>query len=129
PHISTPAAAFAQLAPGAGPRHLAFHPAQDAFYVVNELDNTVTTFKNDGSNFTAIQALSTLPEGYSEPTWTAEILISSSGKFVYATNRGHHSIAVYRVNDDRSLALLEIVPSGQFPQHLAFSPCGKWLLS
>lgn len=120
---------FAQLAPGAGPRHIAFHPSGDSFYVVNELDNTVTVFKNSDGNLTAIQAISTLPEGYNEPTWTAEILLSASGDFLYATNRGHHSIAVYRVNEDRTLTSLGIVPTGKFPQHIAFSPCGKWLLS
>jgi 6-phosphogluconolactonase len=127
--LSSQASAFARLAPGAGPRHIAFHPSQDSFFVVNELDNTVTTFKNADGNFTAIQVISTLPPGYNEPTWTAEILLSASGRFLYATNRGHHSIAVYRVNDDRSLTSLGFVPTGKFPQHIAFSPCGNWLLS
>jgi 6-phosphogluconolactonase len=127
--LSAEASTFAQLAPGAGPRHIAFHPSGDSFFVVNELDNTVTAFKNVDGNFTAIQAISTLPTGYNEPTWTAEILLSASGRFLYATNRGHHSIAIYRVNNDRSLTSLGFVLTGQFPQHIAFSPCGKWLLS
>lgn len=119
----------AELAPGAGPRHIAFHPSGDSFFSVNELDNTVTVFRKENGKFTAIQAVPTLPEGVSEPTWTAEILISSNGQFVYATNRGHQSIAVYQVNDDRSLTSLGFTATGRFPQHIAFSPCEKWLLS
>lgn len=130
--ISPSTSALAQLAPGAGPRHIAFHPSGDSFFSVNELDNTVTVFhKEEDGAFSAVQSLSTLPEEFSdsEPTWTAEILISSNGQFLYATNRGHQSIAVYQIGDDRTLTKLGLTATGRFPQHIAFSPCEKWLLS
>ena len=125
--IDENAATFGQLAPGAGPRHIAFHPC-GAMFVVNELDNTVTAFHKDGEKYESVQAISTLPEGYSDGTWTAEIVLSQDAKYLYATNRGHDSIAVFEVGDNCQLTLQDIVASGPFPQHLTFSPDGKWLL-
>lgn len=127
--VSVDDATSAQLAPGAGPRHAVVHPSGNFLFVVNELDNTVTTFRKKQDQYEAIQSISTLPEGADESTWTAEILISPNGKFLYATNRGHHSIAVFSVADDGILTLLQIAATGRFPQHITFSPDGKWLLS
>jgi 6-phosphogluconolactonase len=121
--------AFAQTAPGAGPRHAVFHPNGQFLYSVNELDNTVTVFAKQDGAWNALQAISTLPEGTTEGTWTAEIIITADGRFVYATNRGHHSIAAYLVGGDGQLSLIGIVPSGRFPQHITFDPTEKWLLS
>jgi len=121
--------AFAQTAPGAGPRHAVFHPNGEFLYSVNELDNTVTVFARQDGQWNAVQAISTLPEGTTEGTWTAEIIITADGHFIYATNRGHHSIAAYRVGGDGLLSLIAIVPSGRFPQHITFDPTEKWLLS
>jgi len=127
--LSTDDATSAQLAPGAGPRHAVFHPSGNFLFVVNELDNTVTAFRKNHNQYEAIQSISTVPEGFDGSTWTAEILLTPDGKFLYATNRGHHSIAVFGVDDDGALTLLQIAATGRFPQHIAFSPCGKWLLS
>lgn len=120
---------FAETAPGAGPRHAAFHPNGEFFYSVNELDNTVTVFAKQGAAWNAVQVISTLPEGITEGTWTAEIIITADGRFVYATNRGHHSVAVYRVEANGQLERVAIVPTGRFPQHITFDPTEKWLLS
>jgi 6-phosphogluconolactonase len=125
--IDKDAATFAQLAPGAGPRHIVFHPC-GAMFVVNELDNTVTVFHKDSEKYEPVQVISTLPEGYSDGTWTAEILLSQDAKYLYATNRGQDSVAVFEVDDNCQLILQDIVASGPFPQHLTFSPDGKWLL-
>ena len=119
---------FAQTAPGAGPRHAVFHPGGEFLYSVNELDNTVTVFARQDGAWNAVQVISTLPEDFTEGTWTAEIIITADGRFVYATNRGHHSVAAYRVEADGQLALAAIVPTGRFPQHITFDPTEKWLL-
>jgi 6-phosphogluconolactonase len=120
---------FAKLAPGAGPRHLAFHPSNGFFYVVNEIDNTVTAFVAEGDSFQAAQAVSTLPAGFTGQSWTAEISLAPDGRFLYASNRGHNSIAVYAIGEDGHLTLVEIAPTGQWPQHFTFAPDGNWLLA
>lgn len=118
-------------APGAGPRHMDFAPDGRHAYVVNELDNTVTALDYDAKagSFTTLQSISTLPEGVSTGT-TAEIAVHPNGKFVYASNRGHDSIAVFaRDSGSGKLSLVHIAPcGGKIPRHFAISPDGKWLL-
>ena len=91
---------FAAVAPGAGPRHFAFHPSGKFAYVVNELGNTVTAFTYDSTagSLEAIQTIGTLPEDFNKENTTAEICVHPSGKFVYASNRGHDSIACFAVD-------------------------------
>ena len=118
-------------APGAGPRHMDFAPDGRHAYVVNELDNTVTALDYDAKtgSFTTLQSISTLPEGVSGGT-TAEIAVHPNGKFVYASNRGNDSIAVFaRDSESGKLSLVHIAPcGGKIPRHFAISPDGKWLL-
>ncbi|WP_052574133.1 lactonase family protein [Haloferula sp. BvORR071] len=119
-------------APGAGPRHLDFSPDGRHAYIVDELDNTVTACSYDAKagKFTTLQTITTLPEGDQTRSTTAEIAVHPNGKFVYASNRGHDSIAVYaRDAASGKLSSLQIAPcGGKVPRHFAITPDGKWLL-
>lgn len=122
---------FTRTLPGAGPRHLTFHPNGKWMYVINELLNSVTRF--DYSSETGVlieqQTISTLPQGYTEVSHTADLKITPNGKYLYGTNRGHDSIACYRIADNGELSLIEITPSqGKGPQNLAITSDGRWLI-
>ena len=120
-----------KMDPGAGPRHLVFHPNGKWIYVVNELDCTVTLLhKFDNSKYEKSVSVSTLPPGYFEPNTCADIHISSDGKFVYVSNRGHNSIAIFDVNaHDGSLNLVGHQPTrGKGPRNFSLSPDDKFLL-
>lgn len=117
--------------PGAGPRHLRFSRDGRVLYAINELDNTITVYGCEPATgrLTERQTISTLPEGVTTTTFTADLRLTPDGRFLYGTNRGHDSIAVYAVAADGSLALVEIVPSlGKGPQNLAITPDGTLLL-
>ncbi len=120
-------------APGAGPRHIAFHPTRNLVYCVNELDSTVTTFAYDptSGSLTATGNISTLPAGFKDPTTTAEIFVHPNGKFVYASNRGHDSIAVFEVDGStgRLSAKGHTPTGGQQPRNFNIDPTGRWLLA
>ena len=119
--------------PGAGPRHLAFHPNGQWLYVTNELDNTVTYYIYDSAQGSLLekQSLSSLPAGpQSAPeNGLADIHVSASGKRVYASNRGHNSLAVFDIGNDGRLTLVSI-PScgGNWPRSFALAPGGKFAL-
>ncbi|MEQ9408711.1 MAG: lactonase family protein [Fuerstiella sp.] len=122
---------FAELPPGSGPRHLIFHPNGERVYVINELKNTITFFEYGVSNgtLTARQTIPTLPPDFSDRSNTADLKITPDGKFLYGTNRGHDSIAIYRIAEDGRLSLVSIDPSlGKGPQNLLITPDGRWLL-
>ncbi len=130
----TPAASpFVTVREGAGPRHLAFHPSRPLVYVVNELDSTVTTYRLDPSTgaLEGLQVLSSLPETFTGNSRAAGIAIDRTGRTVYASNRGHDSIAVFRV--DPASGLLRFVgadPSqGRTPRAFALSPNGRFLFA
>jgi 6-phosphogluconolactonase len=122
-----------KVAPGSGPRHMAFHPTRPFAYVVNELANTVTVFRRDPESdaLESIETLSTLPRDFEAESSAAEIAIHPSGRWLYVSNRGHDSLAAFRV-DERSgrLTLLRHVSSGgRGPRHFAFSPDGRYVLA
>ena len=91
---------FAALAPGAGPRHFAFHPDGRFAYVINELDGTITGFAYNTTTgaLTPIETVSTLPKGFQGQNLCAEIRVHPAGGFLYGSNRGHDSIAMYRID-------------------------------
>ncbi|MCL2304577.1 MAG: lactonase family protein [Planctomycetaceae bacterium] len=132
--------AFLAMPPGSGPRHLAFDPTNAArFYVVNELDSTVSAVRKDAAgNWAIVQTVSTLPrEILADPekladlnNTTAEIAVHPSGRFVYASNRGHNSIAVFAVDKENDqLTLVQTEPTqGRTPRHFAIVPGGHFLL-
>ena len=93
---------WTQLPPGTGPRHLAFHPHRPFAYVVSELQSTVTVFRygEQQGAFAALQTISTLPDAFAGQNLGAEIQVAPSGRFVYASNRGHDSLAIYAVDGE-----------------------------
>jgi 6-phosphogluconolactonase len=122
---------FAQAPAGAGPRHLTFHPTGKRAYVINELLNSVTVFDYDAGagRLTERQTVPTLPPDFKGTSHCADLKITPDGKFLYGTNRGHDSVAAYRIGADGRLALVAIEPSlGKGPQNLAITPDGAWLL-
>lgn len=122
---------FAQSPPGAGPRHLTFEPKGKHLYAINELLNSVTVFDFDAQTgkLSEKQTISTLPADFPGTSYCADVKITPDGRYLYGTNRGHDSIAAYRIADDGRLSLIAIEPSlGKGPQNLAITPDGKWLL-
>ena len=110
---------------GSGPRHIAFSRDGECAYVCGELNSTVNVIGDEGK---VIQSLSTLPEP-TEGNSTAECILSPDGKFVYVSNRGHNSIAVFKVGADRKLtAAGHITGDIKIPRNFAIDPSGKWML-
>ena len=122
----------ATLSPGAGPRHLAFHPTQPLVYVVGELDSTVTTLRFDASaaRLTPIESRSALPAGWRGKSFAADIHIAPSGNVLYVSNRGHDSIAVFSIAAGSGAITLEqtISTGGEWPRNFSLDPTGRWLL-
>jgi 6-phosphogluconolactonase len=118
---------------GAGPRHLAIHKNGKFVYVLNELGSTVTQFAFDSTkaSLTAVQTLSSLPSGYQGQSDAAHLQLDASGKFLYASNRGHDSIAVFAVdNSDGTLTLVQHMSTqGKTPRAFSLDSTGKWLLA
>lgn len=120
-----------QASPGAGPRHLVFHPRHKIAYLICELNSTIEVLIYDGlGQFEHMQTISTLPDDHTGFNGTAAIRISKDGQFVYGSNRGHDSIAVYKVLGDGSLTLVEIVPTnGKTPRDFTLSPDENHLIA
>jgi 6-phosphogluconolactonase len=122
---------FVRTPPGAGPRHLTYHPNGKHVYVINELANSVTMldYETDSGILIEKQTISTLPKDFAGKSYCADLKITPDGRFLYGTNRGHDSIAAYRLAEDGRLTLLKIEPSlGKGPQNLAITPDGRLLL-
>jgi 6-phosphogluconolactonase len=116
---------------GAGPRHLTFHPNGKRVYVINELLNSVTVFDWDAAagTLTEKQTITTLPDDFKGTSHCADVKVTPDGRYLYGTNRGHDSIAAYRIGEDGRLTLVAIEPSrGKGPQNLAITADGHWLL-
>lgn len=113
--------------PGAGPRHLAFHPSGSFVYVVNELDSTVTAYAWSDGALDEIQTVPMLPDSFHGESIAAEIAVGADGRHVYASNRGHDSIAIYAVDDGRLSLLGHESTRGKTPRHFALSPDGGFL--
>ena len=122
---------FVRTPPGAGPRHLTFHPNGRQVYVINELGNSVTLFDQDAASglLSERQTISTVPAGFAGKSYCADLKITPDGRFLYGTNRGHDSVAAYRIDAEGLLTLIGIEPSlGKGPQNLAIAPGGRLLL-
>lgn len=123
---------FVATAPGAGPRHFKFSPDGEHAYAINELANTIAAYDYDATRgaLTARQVVSTLPADFKGANTTAEVRVHPNGKFVYGSNRGHDSIAVFAVDAATGkISLVEIVASGgKTPRNFALSPDGRWLV-
>lgn len=128
----TPSATpFTVAREGAGPRHLAFHAKLPFAYVVNELDSSVTTYAWSPGTGTLepLQILPTLPSTYTGNSRASEIEIDPSGKFLYASNRGYDSIAVYRIDQQSGLlSMVEVTPTkGKTPRFFTITRDGRFL--
>jgi 6-phosphogluconolactonase len=124
--------AYATVNAGSGPRHIAFARKGRFVYVIGEMKSNITTFAYDARRGTLrkVQTISTLPKGYKGQSDCAEVAMSPSGKFVYGSNRGHDSIAVFAADPKKgTLTPVERVPSGgKTPHHFVFDPTGSYLL-
>lgn len=130
--LAPAAPAHVALKPGSAPRHLAFHPDAKTAYSLNEIDSTIAVLRYDAARGTLepVQTLSTLPAGFTGRNTAAEVIVHPSGKFLYASNRGHHSIAVFAIDADDRLQLLTHVPcGGRTPRGYAVDPSGRWLIT
>jgi 6-phosphogluconolactonase len=119
-----------EMAEGAGPRHLTFHPNNKWIYVLNELNNTVSLVKEKDENYFVESSISTLPADFTAYTKAADIHITKDGKFLYASNRGHESIAMFEVNAENGTLKnigFESV-KGKHPRNFSLSPNEEFLI-
>ena len=125
---------FATVAPGSGPRHLAFHPNGKFVFVNNEMTLTETTFAYDAATgaLTEVDTVSTLPAGEAADAGlsTAETVVHPSGRFVYVSNRGHDTVAVFEC--DAETGKLTLVQNakceGSIPRNIRLDPTGEWMI-
>jgi 6-phosphogluconolactonase len=119
--------------PGSGPRHFALHPNGRWAYVIGEMANTVTAFDWDGDkgSFHELQTVSTLPKDFKGENTTAEVGSTPKGRYLYGSNRGHDSIAVYAIDPAKGmLTQIEDVPTlGKEPRNFALDPTGAYLFA
>ncbi|HWR51325.1 MAG TPA: lactonase family protein [Bryobacteraceae bacterium] len=122
---------FLATKPGAGPRHFAFHPNGKLAFVINELDSTLSSLSWDAAKgvLAEIRTVTTLPKDFSGESYPAEVAVHPSGKFVYGSNRGHDSIAVFGVDAGGALTPVEHVSTqGKWPRNFSVDPTGTWLI-
>jgi 6-phosphogluconolactonase len=123
---------FVSVSPGAGPRHAAFAPTGRFLYVVNELQSSIAVFSYEPAAGTleSLQTISTVPGGFADKNTAAEVQISDSGRFLYVSNRGHDSIAVFAIDRQKgTLANIEFTSTrGKTPRAFAIDPTGSYLL-
>ena len=122
---------FTKVVAGGGPRHLTFHPNGKSVYVIHELKNAISVFDYDteAGKLTERQTISTLPADFQGTSYCADLKVTPDGRFLYGTNRGHHSIAAYRIDAEGQLTLIGIEPSlGEGPQNLAITADSRLLL-
>src|SRR5215831_15644883 len=124
---------FAKLDGGAGPRHFAMHPSGRFAYVVSEMHSTVTAFTADQKTgtFHPLQTVSALPKDFKGQNDDAEIQIHPNGKFLYASNRGHDSIAVFSIDPARGVLtkVADVLTQGKIPRSFEIDPTGTYLLA
>jgi 6-phosphogluconolactonase len=121
------------LPPKSGPRHFAWHPFGRYAYIINETNSTITavSFDPEKGTLKELQTISTLPAGFTDETDCAEIQVHPSGKFLYGSNRGHDSIAIFSIDEKTGkLAALGHEPTqGNIPRNFCIDPSGKYLLA
>jgi 6-phosphogluconolactonase len=123
---------FVELKPGDGPRHFAIHPTGAYAFVINELHSSVTTFARDErkGSLTPVRTLSTLPADFMGANTGAEIDVSTDGRFVYCSNRGHDSIAIFAFNQKNGLiAAGHEKTRGRAPRNFCIDPSGRFMLA
>jgi 6-phosphogluconolactonase len=122
----------AVMRPGAGPRHIAFHPTLPLVFVACELDSTVATLRFDAARgaLSPVDVRSTIPTGWIGTNYPADIHVAPSGRTLYVSNRGHNSLAVFSVAESTGALKLDQVVSteGDWPRNFSLDPTGRWLL-
>ena len=122
----------AVMKPGAGPRHIAFHPKAPLVFVSNELDSTIVSLRFDSERgaLSPLDTRSTLPSGWKGTNYPADIHVAPSGRHVYVSNRGHNSIAMFAIATSTGVLALEqtISTDGDWPRNFSLDPSGRWLL-
>jgi 6-phosphogluconolactonase len=119
-----------QSRPGAGPRHVAFHPKLPIVWVLNELNSTMATYQFDpeSGSLKPLQVITTLPTDFTGNSTAAEIAVSPDGRFVYGSNRGHDSVAIYAANADGLLSPVGWQSTqGGGPRFIGLDPSGHFL--
>jgi 6-phosphogluconolactonase len=124
---------FTSVNPGAGPRHFAFHPSGKFAFVINELQSTMTAFSYDAAKgvLKEVQTISTLPKDFTGTSYCAEVQVHPSGKFVYGSNRGHDSLAMFSF-DAKKGALTpmgHVSTQGKTPRNFTIDPTGAWVFA
>ncbi len=123
----------ARLTPGAGPRHLVLDPSGRSVWVINEHQSTITVLarENGGSALREVQTVSTRPDGFTGKNTAAELVLHPNGRFLYGSNRGHDSIAVFAIHPDTGrLTLVEhCATGGKTPRSFGIDPTGRYLLA
>jgi len=124
---------FAKAEPGAGPRHFAFAPSGRFVYLINEIGSSVTAFSFDERRGTLakLETVSTLPKDFKGANDCAEIAVSRDGRFLYGSNRGHNSVAVFAIDPGKgTLTPVEhVATQGKTPRNFALDPTGKYLFA
>lgn len=122
----------AVMRPGAGPRHIAFHPTLPLVFVANELDSTVAALRFDSARgaLSPVETYSTVPAGFTGANYPADIHVAANGRTLYVSNRGHNSIAVFAVaKSTGALNLQQVVSTeGDWPRNFSLDQSGRWLL-
>ncbi|MEN0050121.1 MAG: lactonase family protein, partial [Bacteroidota bacterium] len=123
---------FVKVQAGAGPRHMVWSENGAFLYVINELDKTINVIqhKAEDQSFASVQSISTLPEGYEETSYCADIHLHPNGQFLYGSNRGHNSIAMYSIDAENGMltSLGQESTRGEYPRNFNISPNGNLLL-
>ena len=124
---------FYQTKPGAGPRHFKFHPNGKLAFIINELDSTVTSLAYDDKRgaLGEIQTVTTLPAGFAGANTTADVHVSPDGRYLYGSNRGHDSLAVFGIDEKsgKLAAVGHVSTEGKTPRNFALDPTGRFLLA
>ncbi|MGI8423277.1 MAG: lactonase family protein [Chloroflexota bacterium] len=124
---------YAQVSSAAGPRHLAFHPSGKYVFVINEMDSTLSSFAYDASRgaMEIRDTRTTLPEHFTGRSHTAQVVVHPNGKFVYGSNRGHDSIAIFGIDEERGKLrpMGDESTQGKTPRNFNIDPSGTLLLA
>jgi 6-phosphogluconolactonase len=125
--------AFVKVSPGLGPRHFAFHPNGKFGYLLNEMGSSVTAFSyqaNSGA-LSELQTISTLPKDFTGPRGAAELVVHPSGRFLYTSNRGHHSITAFSIDPEKGTltSVGQSLTNGKTPRNFAIDPTGTFLVA
>jgi 6-phosphogluconolactonase len=120
---------FVTLPPGSGPRHFVFTADESYCFVANELNSTVTVMEFRGEDITVLQTLSTLPDSFSGTNYCADIHLAKDEKYLYVSNRGHQTLAVFSRGEDGKLELVEnVFTQGDWPRNFTIHPEGRFML-